>query len=61
MLRVGGSQECPNCGAYKELVEHAFFEGTSYDTMTVECERFSCLFIACSYTACIATPKKNVH
>ena len=25
----GGSQECPNCGARKELVEQVLFECTS--------------------------------
>ena len=29
--KVGGSQERPNCGACKELVEHVFFECASYD------------------------------
>ena len=28
----GGSQQCPNCGAYKELVEHFLFARTSYDS-----------------------------
>ena len=27
----GGSQECPNCGACKESVEHVLFECKSYD------------------------------
>ena len=28
----GGSQECPNCGACKESVQHVFFECASYDS-----------------------------
>ena len=28
-----GSDECPNCGACKELVEHVLFEYTSYDSL----------------------------
>ena len=28
----GGSQECPNCGALKESVEHVLFECVSYDS-----------------------------
>ena len=28
----GGSQECPNCGAYKKSVEHVLFECASYDS-----------------------------
>ena len=28
----GGSQECPNCGACKESVEHVLFECGSYDS-----------------------------
>ena len=28
----GGSQECPNCGACKESVEHVLFECASYDS-----------------------------
>ena len=28
----GGSQECPNCGACKESVEHVLFECPSYDS-----------------------------
>ena len=28
----GGSQECPNCGACKESVEHVLFECTAYDS-----------------------------
>ena len=27
-----GSQECPNCGAIKESIEHFFFECASYDS-----------------------------
>ena len=27
----GGSQECPNCGACKESVEHVHFKCASYD------------------------------
>ena len=27
-----GSQECPNCGASKESVEHVLFECASYDS-----------------------------
>ena len=33
----GGSQECPNCGACKESVEHVLFECTSYDS---QCQKF---------------------
>ena len=29
---MGGSQECPNCGACKESVEHVVFECASYDS-----------------------------
>ena len=28
----GGSQECPNCGACKESVEHVLFRCASYDS-----------------------------
>ena len=28
----GGLQECPNCGACKESVEHVLFECSSYDS-----------------------------
>ena len=28
----GESQECPNCGACKELIEHVLFECSSYDS-----------------------------
>ena len=28
----GGSQECPNCGAWKESVEHVLFQCASYDS-----------------------------
>ena len=28
----GGSQECPNCGACKESVEHVLSECASYDS-----------------------------
>ena len=28
----GGCQECPNCGACKESVEHVLFEFASYDS-----------------------------
>ena len=31
-MNRGGSQECPNCGACKESVEHVLFECTSYDS-----------------------------
>ena len=27
----GESHECPNCGAYKELIEHVLFECASFD------------------------------
>ena len=30
--KEGGSQECPNCGACKESVEHVLFECASYDS-----------------------------
>ena len=29
---MGGSQECPNCGACMESVEHVLFECASYDS-----------------------------
>ena len=32
MLRGGGSQECPNCGACEESVEHVLFAYASYDS-----------------------------
>ena len=32
----GGSQECPNCGACKESVEHVLFECASYDFPRLE-------------------------
>ena len=31
-MKTGGSQECPNCGACKESVEHVLFERVSYDS-----------------------------
>ena len=30
--KMGGSQECPNCGTCKESVEHVLFEFASYDS-----------------------------
>ena len=30
--KEGGSLECPNCGACKELVEHVLFECASHDS-----------------------------
>ena len=32
MLRKGESQECSNCGACKELVEHVLYQCTPYDS-----------------------------
>ena len=32
MISGDGSQECPNCGACKESVEHVLFECASYDS-----------------------------
>ena len=29
---TGGSQECPNCGASKQSVQHDFLECASYDS-----------------------------
>ena len=34
MLWGDGSQECPNCGACKESVEHVLFECASYDSQS---------------------------
>ena len=31
-VKGGGSQECPNCGACKESVEHVLFECASYNS-----------------------------
>ena len=31
-----GSQECPNCGGCKELVEHVLFECASYDSQRLD-------------------------
>ena len=35
-IKGGGSQECPNCGACKELVDHVVFECASYDSQTLD-------------------------
>ena len=34
--KEGGSQECPNCGACKESVEHVLFECASYDSQRLD-------------------------
>ena len=36
MVRWSGSQECPNCGAYKESIEHVLFEYVSYDSQRLD-------------------------
>ena len=35
-VKGGASQECPNCGACKESVEHVLFEFASYDTQRLD-------------------------
>ena len=35
-----GSQECPNCGACKEFVEHVLFGCASYDSQRLDFKNY---------------------
>ena len=52
-----GSQECPNCGACKELVEHILFECASYDSQ----RKYFGLYEANPYSRSIKSFQSQQH
>ena len=58
MLKGVGSQECPNCGACKESVEHVLFECASYDSQR---PNFWTIYEANPYSGSIRTFQSQQH
>ena len=52
-----GSQECPNCGASKESMEHVLFECASYIVL-FECASYIVSCIAIMHTLRLKKAKK---